>query len=171
LSNSQPDFFSTLCRRLCLPSLCNRHCLAVSNISFVVFAQIHLMASFVLCAEFGRSSRWGTGRGFHLRRRRRHGSATGPALFRSPRCQMIGVATPSIFVAPARPLPFLRPFCDLPEVIMCRSSAATLSAGGGPSHNGSLKLPFKVDVCPSVHCAWRHPPFVPDGHVACNSEH
>jgi len=40
----------------------------------------------------------------------------------------------------------------------------------GPSHNGMLKLPFNVVVCPGVYCAWCHPPFVPAGHVSCKSE-
>ena len=33
LSNSQSDFISTPCRRLCIPSLCNRHLLQDSNMA------------------------------------------------------------------------------------------------------------------------------------------
>jgi len=77
--------------------------LPFSHISCVSFAQIHLIASILVCAEFGRIRQWGTGRGSHQRRRRRHGSATRPALSRSPRRRMVGDATPSIFRGSSTP--------------------------------------------------------------------
>jgi len=42
-SNSQSDFISMLFRRLCLPYLCNRHFLEVSNTRHLVFSSISLI--------------------------------------------------------------------------------------------------------------------------------
>jgi len=49
-------------------------------------------------------------------------------------------------------------------VVVSMSYAAAPSVGGGPSNDGTLKLPFNVG-------AWYQAPFATDGHVSCKSEH
>ena len=146
--------------------------LSFSYISSVSFTQIHLIASIFLCApnlaEFDNG-----GQGVALISD--DDVDTGPprdlhCLTAHPVSWSATRHHPS-FVAPARPLPSLRPVCELPEVVMSGSSAAVPSVGDGPSHNGTLELPFNVGVCPGVYCAWCHPPFVPAAHVSCKSEH